>query len=126
MKLTIIIALYNTEQYIEKCIRSVYLNNKLPLSNFEIIVINDGSTDKSQNIVENLQIEYSNIILINKENGGQSSARNRGFKIAKGKYIFCLDSDDFIVAPEMVEALSYCMEKNLDMLPLFYQRYTEN
>src|SRR5690606_38271748 len=126
MKLTIIIALYNTEQYIEKCIRSVYLNNKLPLSNFEIIVINDGSTDKSQNIVENLQIEYSNIILINKENGGQSSARNRGFAIARGEYIFCLDSDDFVEAFVLIEALEYCLKNNLDMFPIFYKRYTES
>src|SRR5690606_24862994 len=85
MKLSIIIALYNTEKYIEKCIRSIYLNNTLSLNEFEVIVINDGSTDNSQIIVEDLKNDFTNIILINKENGGQSSARNIGFKIAKGR-----------------------------------------
>jgi|SRR5690606_20098522 len=125
MKLSIIIALYNTEKYIEKCIRSIYLNNTLSLNEFEVIVINDGSTDNSQIIVEDLKNDFTNIILINKENGGQSSARNIGFKIAKGEYIFCLDSDDFIEATNMVEALRYSFEKKLDMLPVFYRRYNE-
>ena len=126
MKLSIIVALYNTEEYIEKCIRSVYLNNKLALSDFEVIIINDGSKDNSQEIVENLQTEFSNIILINKENGGQSAARNIGFKLAKGEYIFCLDSDDSIRADAMSEALEYCFQKKLDMLPIFFEKYNES
>src|SRR5690606_2197423 len=125
MKLSIIIALYNTEKYIEKCLRSIYLNNQLPLNEYEVIVINDGSSDKSREIVEELLIEFSNIILLNKENGGQSSARNRGFSIAKGEYIFCLDSDDSVEARKMVNALNYCKDKSLDMLTIFYQRFTE-
>lgn len=126
MKLSIIIALYNTETYIEKCIRSIYEQNTLPFEDFEVIVINDGSTDNGGVIVERLQNEYPNTQLFNKENGGQSTARNIGFERAKGTYIFCLDSDDSVNAKEMIYALEYCIKENLDMLPVFYQRYDEN
>ncbi len=126
MELSIIIALYNTEAYIEKCIRSIYSENGLSYDAFEIIVINDGSTDNSQSIVEKLQKDFSNLILINKDNGGQSSARNMGFKVAKGKYIFCLDSDDSLDPDELLKALEYCNNNDLDMLPIFYHSFNEN
>lgn len=125
MKLSIVIALYNTEAYIEKCIRSVYVQNKLPFQDFEVIVVNDGSTDNSRVIVERLQLDYANLELVNKENGGQSTARNIGFDKAKGSYIFCLDSDDSVNAKEMVQALEYCKKEELDMLPVSYKRYNE-
>jgi Glycosyltransferases involved in cell wall biogenesis len=125
MQLSIIIALYNTEAYIEKCIRSIYFLDQLNISHFEVIVINDGSTDNSRSIVEKLKAEFSNLILINKDNGGQSSARNIGFNMAQGEYIFCLDSDDYIDSTEMFNALQYCLEKNLDMLPIYFNKRNE-
>src|SRR5699024_8674553 len=81
--------------------------------------------DNSRAIVENLQQEYANLSLINKENGGQSTARNVGFERAKGKYIFCLDSDDSVNAKAFKDALEYAEENELDMLPIAYQRFTE-
>lgn len=126
MKLSIIIALYNTEKYIEKCIRSIYNKSTLKLRDFEVIVINDGSTDKSQTIVENLMREFPNIQLINKENGGQSSARNIGFDLAKGDYFFCLDSDDSIEANRLEEMLNYCSEFDLDILSFNFIRISES
>lgn len=126
MKLSIIIALYNTDKYIEKCIRSIYDKATLKDEEFEVIVINDGSTDKSQIIVENLMREFSNILLINKENGGQSSARNIGFDLAKGAYIFCLDSDDSIAADRLEEMLSHCSEFDLDILSFNFIRISES
>ncbi|TXD48923.1 glycosyltransferase family 2 protein [Polaribacter sp. IC073] len=126
MKISIIIALYNTEVYIEKCIRSIYKNNKLLLNEYEIIVINDGSTDNSSRIVENLKKEYANLQLLHKANGGQSTARNLGFAKAKGEYIFCLDSDDFIDADELIKALEYIEKRNLDILPIVIRKYDEN
>lgn len=126
MRISFIIALYNTEIYIEKCIRSIYLNNKLPLNEYEVIVINDGSTDNGPLIVQRLKKEFSNITLINKENGGQSSARNIGFNVAKGKYLFCLDSDDFVNNSELLRALQYCEENTLDMLPVAIQAFDES
>src|SRR5690606_20641572 len=125
MNVSVIIALYNTEKYVEKCITSV-LESPLNRNDYEIIVINDGSTDNSQEIVESLQNEYSNILLINKQNGGQSTARNLGFEIAKGEYIYCLDSDDFINGIAFNEALDYAIANNLDMLPIHYTTLNEN
>jgi len=126
MRLSIIIALYNTEIYIEKCIRSIYAKNNMPMSSFEVLVINDGSTDNSPSIVSQLQEEYSNIVLINKENGGQSTARNVGFNLVKGKYFFCLDSDDFINDLELIKALEICEVEDLDLLPISLKRFDEN
>lgn len=127
MDLSIIIALYNTEKYIEKCIQSV-LDCPLAYSEYEIIVINDGSTDSSKLLVE--QIISSNpeapIKLINKENGGQSTARNIGFDIAQGQYIFCLDSDDFVDSSELSKALKFAVENDLDLLPIFLDKYNED
>lgn len=126
MKLSIIIALYNTEKYIEKCIRSIYDKNSLSIDSFEVIVINDGSTDEGPSIVEKLQEEFSNIQLINKENGGQSTARNIGFDVAKGEYIFCLDSDDSIEAERIQELLEVCYSFDLDLLGINFIRVSES
>lgn len=126
MKLSIIIALFNTEKFIEKCIRSIYENNNLNINEFEVIVINDGSFDKSQALVELLREEFKNLILINKDNGGQSSARNIGFDLAQGDYIYCLDSDDFINGKELIDALDYCYEEELDMLPIYFNVMSED
>lgn len=118
MKLSIVIALYNTEKYISRCIMSIYEKNTLSLDEFEVIVINDGSSDNSGSIVESLQKVYSNIILINKKNEGQSIARNIGFGLAKGDYIYCLDSDDYIDSNALCNALFFAVENNLDLLPI--------
>lgn len=93
MKLSIIIPAYNTEEYIGQCIESV-LNIK-EIEN-EIIIINDGSTDKTFEIVKKYESKNSNIKLINQNNQGASAARNRGIKESTGDYIYFLDSDDWI------------------------------
>ena len=92
-EVSIIIPVYNNEQYIEKCIQSV-LNQTF--ENFEVIVINDGSTDKSGEILEKLNREDSRIILIEQKNQGVAVARNRGMNKATGKYISFIDSDDYV------------------------------
>lgn len=91
MKFSIIIPIYNTEKYIERCINSV-LNQTY--DNYEIILINDGSTDNSQEIIK----KYKNnkkIKIINQKNYGLSYSRNMGIKESKGNYILFLDSDDY-------------------------------
>jgi len=124
-KLSIIIALYNTEKYIEKCVRSAACLS-LPIDDYEIIIVNDGSNDNGPAIVRNIALEYSNIQLIDKANGGQSSARNIGFGVAKGKYIFCLDSDDSINGDEFERALEYAVINDLDLLPIHFKKIDEN
>lgn len=97
MLLSIIIPVYNVEPFVEKCIRSC-LNQDIPTSNYEIIVINDGSTDNSLAIVQRLSNEFSTIRVFSQPNAGLSAARNLGMFEAKGDYYMFVDSDDWISA----------------------------
>lgn len=92
--LSIIIPVYNVEEYLARCLDSV-LSQKEAV--FEIILVNDGATDSSGDICEAYASRDSRIRLINKENGGLSSARNAGIECAVGEYLLFLDSDDYIV-----------------------------
>ena len=90
---SVIIPVYNTELYLEKCLKSVIDQTYEKL---EIIVINDGSTDNSAKILQKFaSIDYR-IIYINQKNMGQANSRNNGINIAKGEFIIFIDSDDFI------------------------------
>lgn len=91
--LSIIVPIYNVEDYIEVCIDSI-LNQRY--ADFELILVNDGSTDKCGEICDDFAIKDKRVIVIHKENGGLSSARNAGLDIARGKYLSFIDSDDFI------------------------------
>lgn len=92
-KISIIVPVYNTETFLEKCLTSL-INQTL--SDIEIICINDGSTDNSLAILEKYAKEDSRIKIITQENSGQSVARNNGIKNATGEYIGFIDSDDYI------------------------------
>ena len=90
-KISVIIPVYNCEKFIEKCLQSLVNQT---LTDIEIILVNDGSTDNSQKIIE--KFSDTRIKLINKKNGGQSSARNVGLDVANGEYIGFIDSDDWV------------------------------
>lgn len=118
-KISIIIPIYNVEQYIEQCVKSV-INQTL--KEIEIILVNDGSTDRS--ICEIEKIKDSRIILINQTNKGLSAARNSGLNIATSKYILFLDSDDFLVNNTCLEEIyNFAVNNNLDMIECTYQRF---
>ena len=91
LKISVIIPVYNVEKYLRICLESILNQN---FKGYEIILINDGSTDNSLNICREYEKKYSNIIVINEENSGPSAARNKGLEYAKGKYISFIDSDD--------------------------------
>ena len=93
--LSFIVPVYNVEEYLEECLDSL-VQQDIPYDEYEIICIDDGSTDKSGEILDDYAKKYNNIIVIHKENGGVSSARNCGIDIARGKYIWFVDADDFI------------------------------
>ncbi len=97
--ISIIVPVYNVENYLDKCIESI-LNQTY--NNTEILLIDDGSTDKSGNICDSYAHKYSRIKVIHKENGGLSDARNTGIKQATGAYLVFVDSDDYIEA-DMIE-----------------------
>ena len=103
--LSVIIPLFNTDQFIEECILSIVRNDVDP-GLFEVIVVDDGSTDSSAKIVKELTEEYHNIRLIQQENQGVSVARMNGVAKAKGEYIWFIDSNDYISADAVSELLS--------------------
>lgn len=111
--LSIIIPVYNVEQYLSDCLNSVLQQS---LSDMEIICVNDGSTDASPNIVKEYQKDYHNIILINQPNGGLSAARNAGLKKASGEFVFFLDSDDYLLNNSaLTDALKLTKTQNADI-----------
>jgi len=101
MKISVIIPVYNAEHSIVRCLDSV--SSQTLMADYQILVINDGSTDDSKLLVEKYIDEHPglNIILIDKPNGGVSSARNMGLKMAQGDYIALLDSDDAWLSTKM-------------------------
>lgn len=123
IKVSVIIPVYNVEKYIEQCIESVVNQT---LEDIEIIIVNDGTKDNSMKKIEKYLLD-SRIRVINKENGGLSSARNVGLKIAKGEYVSFIDSDDFIELT-MLEEL-YNNSEKADIVfsdIIFYDNKTES
>lgn len=113
--LSIIIPVYNVENYIERCLNSiVYQNN-----NFEVIIVNDGSKDNSEKIILEFLKKAHNFKYIKKDNGGVSSARNLGIQKSKGKYISFLDADDYLT-PDYFSIIIPYLHQNLDMLCFNY------
>lgn len=108
IKTSVIIPVYNTEKYIEECLNSVLRQTQKEV---EIIVVDDGSVDGSIAIAEEIAKENDNIIIIHQKNCGLGAARNAGMKKARGKYIYFLDSDDFI-DERLLEKCFSCAEEN--------------
>ena len=102
-KVSIIVPFYNSEAYLSRCIDSILAQT---YSDFELILVNDGSIDNSGNICEEYAHKDSRIIVIHKENGGTSSARNIGIEKSRGEYITFVDSDDTIY-PNYLCTFSY-------------------
>jgi len=102
---SIIIPVYNVQDYLVRCLDSVVNQT---YNNIEILIINDGSTDNSKEIIQDYKEKYSNIIFYDQTNAGQASARNKGIKECSGEYILFVDSDDWIelnCVEECVQAL---------------------
>lgn len=110
-KVSVIIPIYNVEDYIEECLVSA-LNQTI--QDIEIICVDDGTKDSSMKVVEHYAEEDDRIIIIHRENGGLSAARNTGLKAATGEYVYFLDSDDYITE-DMLEILyNECKKDDLD------------
>lgn len=115
MMLSIIIPVYNSEKYLPQCLESVFSQDLDP-ADYEVIVINDGSTDHSKDIISEFQKKHSNLILINQANQGVSVARNAGIETAKGEYILFVDADDLLFSNSVSGACQYAVSSNLDLL----------
>ena len=123
IKVSVIVPIYNSKEYLEDCLECLVNQT---LRDIEIICINDGSTDGSEKIVEDYAKKYNNIVLINQENAGQSVARNVGLKRASGKYIYCMDSDDILIATALEELWLISEEKELDVVYFSATTFYEN
>ncbi|MCF2673719.1 glycosyltransferase [Fusobacterium varium] len=122
MELSIIVPIYNVEDYLEECLKSLYNIKNIKL---EIILVNDGSKDNSFKIMEKFKEIYpEKTVLINKENGGLSSARNAGMKAAVGEYISFIDSDDFIDVDEFEKFFKEGQKNKLDVMVGNMRYYT--
>ena len=102
-KISVIMPVYNVERYVSKSIESI-INQSF--NDFELIIVNDGSTDNSKEIIEKYAKLDSRITIINKENEGVASARNLGIDRSIGKYLFFCDSDDYAEASRKIKIVS--------------------
>lgn len=114
INLSIILPIYNVEQYLSDCIDSII--NAVGSEQLEILLINDGSTDKSGRIADYYSNKFDNIRVYHKENGGLSDARNYGLSKAIGKYVFFLDSDDFLKPQAINRIIEVATNYNEDVI----------
>lgn len=119
MKISIILPVYNTEKYLEKCLDSLVNQS---YKDIEIVCVNDGSTDQSLIILEKYALEDTRIVIVNKENGGLSSARNAGLEVIHGEYVMFVDSDDWIDTDTCEKALNAALSINADVVLWSYIR----
>lgn len=108
VKISVIVPAYNMELYVEKCLDSIVVQNS---NKIEIIVVDDGSVDRTGEICDSYAQKYNNINVLHKKNGGLSDARNQAIKIAKGEFLMFIDSDDYVLAGVMMKFLDV-IEKN--------------
>jgi glycosyltransferase involved in cell wall biosynthesis len=125
MKLSIIIPIYNVEKYVEKCIRSLVCNN-LKSSEYEIIIVDDGSQDTSILIVNELAKQISNIKIFSQKNKGLGGARNTGINNSIGEYLLFLDSDDWYLPNTLKYLITLSENNNLEILEFAAQGVTPN
>jgi glycosyltransferase involved in cell wall biosynthesis len=119
---SVIIPVYNVENYVKKCIDSVLVQRGVI---FEIILVDDGSTDGSPQICDEYAQKYDNITVIHKENKGLGLARNSGLDIAKGEYIFFIDSDDWIAEDTLNNVFKLAKCNNADIVVFDYVMVNE-
>lgn len=114
-QLSIIVPVYNVEKYIRPCLESIFrqgLNEEC----FEVIIINDGTKDKSMEMIVDIISQHKNITVINQENQGLSVVRNHGIDIAKGEYLLMPDSDDLLINNSLPKLLEAALQSRADLV----------
>lgn len=124
MLLSIIVPVYNVEKYLRKCVDSL-LTQDLSHEEYEIILVDDGSTDQCGMICDEYAASHSNVKVLHQQNGGLSAARNSGIAVAQGRYVQFVDSDDYL-EPNVLKTLAEKMENlQLDVLRFNYRNVNE-
>lgn len=112
-KISVIVPVYNAEIYLEKCIRSILCQT---YTNFECILINDGSTDLSRDICNRLALSDERIIVHHQDNAGVAVARNKGLDVANGDWVMFIDADDWIEPDTLAKSISVAREHQADIV----------
>lgn len=123
MKYSIIVPIYNVENYIAACLDSILCQN---YDDYEIIAINDGSTDRSREILNEYKSKTDKLTIISQENGGLGSARNKGIENAEGDYLVFIDSDDYIDCHMLKQINEIIKVYDVDILAFDGYRVTES
>lgn len=118
MKLTIILTVYNKEQYLQRALDSLLNQMDVDNDDYEVLAINDGSSDGSLSILNDYALHYSRLRILNQENQGLSMARNNGIDEAKGRYVWFVDADDEI-ALNSVNIICNTALFNYDIIPIY-------
>jgi len=121
MILSLVLPVYNVEKYLDRCVNSC-LDQDIPNGDYEIIIVDDGSTDASASIGKKYEDEYPNVKLVSQKNKGLSGARNTGLENAKGEFVWFIDSDDWIESNVLADITEKLKAQNPDtMIVNFYK-----
>ena len=115
--ISVIVPVYNVEEYLEECLKSI---QKQTYSDIEVILVNDGSTDRSKEICERYCEKDSRFKLVNQENKGLSGARNRGMLESKGEFISFVDSDDVLKEDMLEQLMKQMTSEDIDIVECWY------
>ena len=123
-QLSIIVSVYNVEKYIHACMESIFrqgMDDKV----FEVIIVNDGTQDRSMEVIQDIISQHDNITVINQENLSLSVARNNGIAVAKGEYILMPDSDDLLIDNSLSILLEKALESKADLVVADFLEMTD-
>jgi len=123
MKYSIILPIYNVEKYLSACIESILSQT---YKDYEIILVDDGSKDSSGKICNEYADKYDFVKVIHKTNGGQSTARNEGLKMATGEYVYFVDSDDYLIDEMVLSKISSRLDNNPDVVAFSSVKWFES
>ena len=121
IELSIIVSVYNVEKYIRPCLESIFKQG-LEEEHYEVIIVNDGTKDRSMEMIADIIKDHSNITVINQENLGLSVARNNGIAAAKGQYILMPDSDDLLIENSLKPLLKIAIDSQADVVVADYYK----
>lgn len=121
MDLSIIIPVYNVEKFVRTCIESIFQQD-IDENRYEVIIVNDGTQDRSMETIADIILKHSNVMVVNQENQGLSVARNNGIIKARGEYLLMLDSDDLLCANSINPLLAIALETNADIVLADYKQ----
>lgn len=123
--LSVVVPVFNTAKFVEKCLKSI-LKKNVPSRLYEVIVVDDGSTDESYEIAKNICIQYAHTVVLRQSNSGLGAARNSGLEKARGEYVWFIDGDDFL-QPHATDKVLDALERHApDILVVDFSCANEN